>query len=163
MTRSIFPNMPGSTRLFIYTSNVCLSDSVASKFHKELNDFMHSWKAHGSDLMASSLLIANRVLLIAVDEEEQKATGCSIDGLNRFLRTGNIDWFNRNWVLYRPLQTNVIDEGWVAIDLNEFWDLCKSRDMDMNAEVINTSVLTLEEARKNLVQKISDSWHCNMI
>jgi hypothetical protein len=155
--------MPDSARLFVYTSNVELSESVAASFSEQLDVFMVGWRAHGSELTASFSIIANRVLLIALDEADQNATGCSIDSLNRHLRAGQLDWFSRNWVLYRESASKHLDCSWTTISLNDFWGLCRTGKIDIDSEVINTTVLTLGEARKNLIQKISDSWHINLI
>ena len=100
MSLELFPNISLSARLFVYTSNQTLSDEDALAFSNSIEKFILAWKAHGTQLDASSLLIANRVLLIAVDEQTQTTTGCSIDSLNRFLQSSIIDWFSRNWVLY---------------------------------------------------------------
>jgi len=163
MTSSLFPNMPDSTRLFVYTSNVELSETVASEFTAQLESFLSTWEAHGADLTASSHITANRVLLIALDEASQNATGCSIDSLNRFLRSGELDWFSRNWVLYRAYSPNQTDAGWTTIDLNQFWESCRNGTIDLHSEVLNTTVLSLGEARKNLLQKVSESWHIKML
>ena len=82
MSSELFPNISLSARLFVFTSNANLSSSESTKFQKNLGSFVSDWKAHGSLLDASFMLIANRVLVIVVDEIDQTATGCSIDSLN---------------------------------------------------------------------------------
>ena len=95
MKSELFPNMPLSSRLFVYTSNDELSSREVSSFQTKLNAFIDSWKAHGAKLDASFMLIANRVLIIVVDEKVQTATGCSIDAMNRYLQDSGYDWFSR--------------------------------------------------------------------
>ena len=68
MKSELFPNMQLSSRLFVYTSKDKLSSSEVSSFQTKLNAFIDSWKAHGAKLDASFMLIANRVLIIVVDE-----------------------------------------------------------------------------------------------
>tara|TARA_Y100000589_G_scaffold323665_1_gene358545 strand:- start:895 stop:1353 length:459 start_codon:yes stop_codon:yes gene_type:complete len=151
-----------SARLFVYISNQTLSNEVASDFLKSTEKFISTWKAHGTKLDASLILIANRVLFIAVDEQSQTATGCSIDSLNRFLQLSNIDWFTRNWVLYNK-DSKSLESNWIIAELNEFHKGLKSGQIPFDLYILNTTVLNVEEARKNLVQPLSESWHMRML
>ena len=127
-----------------------------------IDKFISAWKAHGTQIDASYLLIANRVLIIAVDEQSQTATGCSIDSLNRFLQSSNNDWCTRNWVLYNR-DSMSLESNWIITELNEFHAGCKSGQISLDSYVLNTTVLTLEEGRKDLVQTVSESWHMRML
>ena len=162
MSLELFPNISLSARLFVYTSNQTLDDEDALAFSNSIEKFISAWKAHGTQLDASSLLIANRVLLIAVDEQSQTATGCSIDSLNRFLQSSNIDWFSRNWVLYNQ-DSKSLESNWNVSDLSDFHEGCKSGQIPLDSYVLNTTILTIEEARKDLVQTVSESWHMRML
>lgn len=162
MSLELFPNISLSARLFVYTSNQTLSDEDALTFSNSIEKFISAWKAHGTQLDASSLLIANRVLFIAVDEQSQTATGCSIDSFNRFLQSSNIDWFSRNWVLYNQ-DSKSLESNWIVSDLNDFHEGCKSGLIPLDSYVLNTTILTMEEARKDLVQTVSESWHMRML
>lgn len=162
MSLELFPNISLSARLFVYTSNQTLSDEDASAFLNSIEKFISAWKAHGTKLDASPLLIANRVLIIALDEQSQTATGCSIDSLNRFLQSSNIDWFSRNWVLFNK-KSKSLESNWNVSDLSEFHEGCKSGQIPLDSYVLNTTVLTLEEGRKDLVQTVSESWHMKML
>ena len=162
MSSELFPNISLSARLFVYTSNEQLSSTEATSFQTKLNAFIESWKAHGTKLDASSMLIANRVLLIVVDEKTQTATGCSIDSMNRYLQNSGHDWFARTWVLYNTTEGS-LDGDWEVMDMHEFHSALKRGDIAMDAYVINSTVLSLGEAREKLVQKVSQSWHKQML
>lgn len=162
MSSELFPNISLSARLFVYTSNEQLSSTEATSFQTKLNAFIESWKAHGTKLDASSMLIANRVLLIVVDEKAQTATGCSIDSMNRYLQNSGHDWFARTWVLFNTAEGN-LDGSWEVMDMCEFHSAIKSGVLSMDTYVINSTVLSLEEAREKLVQKVSDSWHMKVL
>lgn len=158
----LFPNIALSARLFVYTADETLSPNELSSFSNDLSNFISAWKAHGTHLNSSFMFIANRVLLIVVDEEDQTATGCSIDSLNRFLQNTKHDWFTRNWVLHNS-NSNDLNSQWMDTDLQEFHSKCKSGEISLEEYVLNTTVLTLADARQNLIQKVSESWHSQML
>ena len=162
MSSDLFPNISLSARLFVYTSNEQLSSTEASSFQTKLNSYIDSWKAHGTKLDASSMLIANRVLLIVVDEKTQTATGCSIDSMNRYLQNSDHNWFDRTWVIFNTEEGN-LDGDWQAMNMQEFHLALNNGDLAMDTYVINSTVLSLEEAREKLVQKVSESWHIQML
>ena len=162
MSSELFPNISLSARLFVYTANKDLNNEDADTFISDLEEFISEWKAHGSNLDASHKLIANRVLIIAVDEKAQTATGCSIDSLNRWLQASGHDWFARNWVLYNT-NSSSLNENWIVADLFDFHDKCKTGQISLDNFVLNTTVLSVEEGRQNLVQKVSESWHVKML
>lgn len=158
----LFPNIALSARLFVYTADETLSVNELSSFSNDLNNFISAWKAHGTHLNSSFMFIANRVLLIVVDEEDQTATGCSIDSLNRFLQNSSQNWFTRNWVLHKS-NSKELNSQWTATDLQEFHSKCKSGEISLEEYVLNTTVLTLADARQNLIQTVSESWHSQML
>ena len=162
MSSELFPNISLSARLFVYTSNEQLSSTEATSFQTKLNAFIESWKAHGTKLDASSMLIANRVLLIVVDEKAQTATGCSIDSMNRYLQNSGHNWFARTWVIFNTEEGN-LDGYWQMMDMQEFHSALNNGDLAMDTYVINSTVSSLEEAREKLVQKVSESWHMQML
>ena len=162
MSSELFPNISLSARLFVFTSNANLSSSESTKFQKNLESFVSDWKAHGSLLDASFMLIANRVLVIVVDEIDQTATGCSIDSLNRCLQSSGFDWFTRTWVLHNS-DSPTLDADWSVCDLADFHEKCRSGVIPMEEYIINTTVLSIQEMRDSLVQKVSESWHIQML
>ena len=151
-----------SARLFVYTSDKTLNASESSEFSRNLQEFIDDWKAHGTMLDASFMLIANRVLLIVVDEKGQTATGCSIDSLNRYLQNSAFYWFGRNWVLHTSIAPSLKGD-WHVSDLREFHRKCRSGEISLDEFVLNTTVLSIEELRENLIQRVSESWHNSML
>jgi len=125
---------------------------------------MRAWQSHGSRLSAASKLIANRVLIVAIDESRVSASGCSIDSLTHFLKdeaqTTPIDWFNRTYILHRPhsYPPKSLNDNWSVSSQSEFHELMNSQQFGHDVELINSTVLTLDSARLNLVQKVSESW-----
>jgi hypothetical protein len=160
--------MHESSRLFVFTTDSSIAESYSTTLLSNINKFLSSWMAHGSSLSASVMLISNRVLIISVDESSASASGCSLDSLNNFIKSegvsSGIDFFNRNWVLYRdPISDSLnFTDGWTTESLHGFWARRKAGLINDDTQVLNTTISTLKEARSNLVQSFSDSWHASM-
>jgi hypothetical protein len=50
-----------------------------------LQAFLENWAAHGTSLVSSYQLKYNRFIILAVDQDVQSATGCSIDASVEFI------------------------------------------------------------------------------
>ena len=91
--------MHPESRMWFYGLQQPLTDAQAEVLRELMNDFVGQWKAHGAQLAAAYRLIGNQCLILAVDERQQQATGCSIDKsvhlLMEFGQQYGIDFFNR--------------------------------------------------------------------
>ena len=91
--------MHPESRMWFYGLQQPLTDAQAAVLRELMNDFVGQWKAHGAQLAAAYRLIGNQCLILAVDERQQQATGCSIDKsvhlLMEFSQQYGIDFFNR--------------------------------------------------------------------
>ena len=163
----LFPELPGSSKTLVFTASSFLSKSDAESFILRLSTFIRAWQSHGSGLSADSKLIANRLLIVAIDESGVSASGCSLDSMTHFLKAEapSIDWFNLTYVLHRPHSDSVvsINDGWSVTEMYEFHALMKADKIGEGEEVINTTVMTLSSARLNLVEKASESWHAKTL
>ena len=92
-------SMHPESRMWFYGLQQPLTDAQAAVLRELMNDFVGQWKAHGAQLAAAYSLIGNQCLILAVDERQQQATGCSIDKsvhlLMEFGQQYGIDFFNR--------------------------------------------------------------------
>ena len=78
-----FDTLPDESKIWIYQSNRKLSDNEMNEIEADLKAFLENWAAHGKPLEASYQLRYNRFIIIAVNQETQPATGCSIDASAR--------------------------------------------------------------------------------
>lgn len=107
-------DFPDDSRVWFFMLNRPCSDKEG--FLDRLHRFMTQWAAHGKSLAAKGALIQDRLLVIAVNEHLEGASGCSIDTLNRFLRDEQaiqeVDFFNRmQVVLAHENALIVVDEA----------------------------------------------------
>jgi hypothetical protein len=155
-----FENMPDHARVWIYVSDRELSQEEAAHAREETRRFVQQWSAHGSSLLAAGDLIHQRFLILAVDESQAGASGCSIDSSVHFVqKLGTelgVDFFNRMLAQYET-------DGRIAqVRLNELWAMRKAGVVTDQTIVYNNLVKDLGEWRKQWRSPFSDSWHATM-
>src|SRR6218665_1885429 len=95
-----FEQIPQSARIWVYQANRTLTDVEVGEIENVLKPAVSQWAAHGASLLASVKVLHNRFVVIALDENQNEASGCSIDASGRwFKELGNryaIDFFDRS-------------------------------------------------------------------
>ena len=101
--KSLFPELPGSSRIWLHLANKKLVASEEQFLKEQLTVFLDSWSAHGKRLQCNATLLFSQYLIFSVDENIESASGCSIDSSVHFAkRMGSelgIDFFTRLEVL----------------------------------------------------------------
>ena len=101
--KSLFPELPDSSRIWLHLANRKLVASEEQFLKEELIVFLDSWSAHGKRLQCNATLLFSQYLIFSVDENIESASGCSIDSSVHFAkRMGSelgIDFFTRLEVL----------------------------------------------------------------
>lgn len=149
--------LDGSSRLFVYTANSKISNDYKVELVAKLDQFVKEWEAHGVKLHAAYELIVDRMLIIAVDERMQQATGCSIDKLTHLLKGESVDWLNRMNVHFSENDT------WETLHMMDLIDKVKAGEVSEEVKVLNSTILTLSEAGDDLVQTLKNSWLKNLL
>jgi hypothetical protein len=95
-----FEKMPQDARLWVYQANRDLTGGEVDVVQANLQNATQQWAAHGVPLLASFKILYNRFVIVAVDEGQNAASGCSIDASTRWLKELgnhlNIDFFDRS-------------------------------------------------------------------
>lgn len=99
-----FSLLPDHARLWVYQGDRKFTSSEQNLIEQEAHAFCEQWVAHGNPLKTSYRIDHNQFLILAVDEDFNGASGCSIDGSVHMLkslqeRTG-IDFFDRSKVAF---------------------------------------------------------------
>lgn len=81
-----FENLPDASRVWVFGADRPLSEQGATALIEGLKEPLANWQAHGAPVTVGSQLRDERFLVIAVDQSNAGATGCSIDGLFRVLQ-----------------------------------------------------------------------------
>lgn len=152
-----FESLPPESRIWIYQSNRKFSDEEMVEIEKDLNEFLNNWSAHGAALEASYQLKYNRFIIIAVNQEVQAATGCSIDSSVAFIQNleqrYDVDLLDKMNVTFKN------GEHVAHKTLIDFKRMAKEKAVTANTIVFNNLVNTIEEWNENWEVPAGDSWH----
>lgn len=152
-----FENLPPESKVWIYQSNRKFSDEEFAAIESDLQAFLENWAAHGTGLEASYQLKYNRFIIIAVNQETQAATGCSIDASVQFIqdleKKYNVDLLDKMNVTFK------LGEHIAHKPLIEFKKMAKDKAVSENTIVFNNLVNTIEEWNDSWEVPAAESWH----
>ncbi|HAW72603.1 MAG TPA: ABC transporter ATPase [Flavobacteriales bacterium] len=161
---SLWVKLPDSSRLWVYVADRLLTTSENDRVAENAERFTAAWVAHGTELTASWKLQGSRILLIALDEGQAGASGCSIDASVQFMQrlgekeTPAIDWLRRDQVLHRTAESPV----WEESALSAFWMARKAGLVQDNTVVVNTLCANKGEWETQSTPSFQESWHNEM-
>ncbi|AOW10422.1 hypothetical protein [Flavobacterium gilvum] len=152
-----FENLPGESRIWIYQSNRKFSDAEMSEIETDLQSFLSEWAAHGTSLESSYLLKYNRFIIIAINQEVQAATGCSIDSSVEFIqgleKKYDVDLLDKMNVTFKQ------GDHIAHKTLMDFKKMVKDKSVNENTIVFNNLVNNIEEFNESWEVPAIDSWH----
>lgn len=152
-----FESLPEESRIWIYQSNRKFSDEEMTEIEIALQAFLQNWAAHGTSLESSYQLKYNRFIVIAVNQDVQSATGCSIDASVEFIqsleRKFNVDLLDKMNVTFK------LGEHIAHKPLIDFKKMVKDKAVTENTIVFNNLINTIEEFNESWEVPAADSWH----
>ncbi len=152
-----FESLPVESKIWIYQSNRKFSDDEITEIETALQAFLENWAAHGTSLESSYQLKYNRFIILAVNQEVQNATGCSIDASVEFIQS-----------LEKKYSVDLLDKMNVTFKLGEhiahkplidFKKMVKDKAVTENTIVFNNLINTIEEFNDSWEVPALDSWH----
>jgi hypothetical protein len=84
-------DMPDHARAWVYKSVRDLGQAEQKLVRERGAEFCATWAAHGAPLTASVDVLHDRFVVIAVDEQQALASGCSIDKSVGFIKQLEFD------------------------------------------------------------------------
>lgn len=133
-------DMPSDARVWVYQSNRILSEAEVKAIEKSGLSFITEWAAHGASLKASFDILLNRFVVIAVDEKQALASGCSVDKSVHFVKElekqFDLNFFDRMQVAYR------MGNETQTCSLSEFEKLAAQNIVNESTIVFNNMVNT---------------------
>ena len=153
--------MPSYSRVWVYQASRFLNESEKDLIKKETGSFLQTWTAHNEQLMASFELKYDLFLILMVDEEQARASGCSIDKSVHFIQSLeaklNVDFMNRLLFAYK-------DNGKIKIiPYMELGNLISSGIVTDETIVFNNLVKTRQELDENWEIPFKNSWHKQLV
>jgi len=152
-----FENLPDDSRIWIYQSNRKLTDEEIASITPQIEAFLKSWTAHGTDLEAGYEIKYNRFIVLGLNQTNASASGCSIDASVRFIQS-----------IEKELEIDLLDKMNVTFysgdyiahkTLTDFRKMAKSRSVSPNTIVFNNLVNTKAEYIENWEVPAKESWH----
>ncbi len=95
-----FDKMSVNSRVWVYQADRTLTAKEENRAAYFLKEAIANWSAHGAPLSGSANILESRFVVIALDEDKQAASGCSIDSSTHWMKELgselSIDFFDRS-------------------------------------------------------------------
>ncbi len=148
--------MPSHARVWVYKAARDLSQAEQKLIHERGAAFTAKWAAHGAALDACVDVLHGRFVVIAVDEAQAEASGCSIDKSVGFIKQLEMDL---NLMLTdRMVVVYGTDAGIASCRLQELPDLLKSGELTADTVVYDDLVSTVGDLRDRFQVALRSSW-----
>ena len=156
-----FDSLPDNSRIWIYQCNRSFSDSELQEISEKLKAFLEGWTAHGADLQSGFEIKYKRFIVIALDQQVNAATGCSIDASVKFIQE-----------LEKAYKVNLMDKMNVSYKqgeyvayktLTNFKKMAKDKAVSKNTIVFNNLVNSKAEYAEFWEVPASESWHSRFV
>jgi hypothetical protein len=156
-----FNTLPEESRVWIYQANRTFSENDLAELNEKLNVFIEAWTAHGKDLQAGYNIVYKRFIVIALNQDLNNATGCSIDASVHFIqeleKEYNVDLMDKMNVSYKQ------GEFIAHKSLLDFKKMAKDKAVSKNTIVFNNLVNNIAEFKENWEVPASESWHSRFL
>lgn len=155
-------SLVAESRIWIYGAERALTETETITVRTRLQEFVAGWVSHRRELNAAADVLHDRFLIIAVDETQAEASGCSIDGSVRFIQELGaelgVDFFNRMQFSYRDEVGNV-----QTVSREQFKAMYQAGKLENDTVVFDTLIKELGELRQIFERPLEDSWHSRMV
>lgn len=150
-------NMPDESKIWIYQANRKFTDEEVAELGQLLSAFTARWSSHGAPLDAAWAIKYSRFIILAVNQEQQPASGCSVDDSVHFIQEleqkFQVDLLDKMNVTYR------LGEHIAHKPLTDFKKMAKDKAVSPQTIVFNNLVNTVGEWKDYWEVPARDSWH----
>ena len=155
-------DLPNSSRVWVFGSDRPLGPEQRAILLEEVDRFLEKWNAHGAPLTAARNWKHDLFLTIAVDQSTAGASGCSIDGLFRTLKTLQpkigANLLVSGCVFYRDAKGTI-----TCTPRETFTELGAAGKVSAATPVFDPTVTSLGEWRARFELKAGESWHAGLL
>ena len=152
-----FENLPDSSRVWIYQANRSFTNEELEEIQSRLDQFVTQWTAHGAELKAGYLIKYKRFIVLALDQQINAASGCSIDASVHFIqqleKDYNVDLLDKMNVSYKQ------GEFVAYKSLTDFRKMAKQKAVSPKTIVFNNLVNNKAEFLSDWEVPAAESWH----
>ena len=155
-------DLPDNSRTWVFGADRDVEASSAKLLLREVDRFLSEWHAHGAPLTVARDWRDNRFLTVAVDQSTAGASGCSIDGLYRALKSLEpklgASLVTSGLIFYRDANGRID-----SVDRERFATLSAQGEITRDTRVFDPTVTTLREWRARFELNAEDSWHAKLM
>ncbi|MBP6311912.1 MAG: hypothetical protein KA408_06575 [Flavobacteriales bacterium] len=149
-------DMASTARIWVYKSARNLSSAEQKLVREQGDSFTSAWAAHGAPLDATVDVLYDRFVVIAVDEEQAKASGCSLDKSVGFIKDLE---YTLNMMLTDRMVVVFEQEGVIrSCRLQELPELIAEGVITGDTIVYDDQVSTLGDLRENFRVQLRTNW-----
>ncbi|MEA5141747.1 hypothetical protein [Arcicella rigui] len=150
-----FEKLPDYARVWVYQADKALNNAEQNHIQQVLEEQVNQWAAHGVPLVGSVQVLLNRFIIVAVDEVQNQASGCSIDASTRWLKelgaAMNLNFFDRS-VAY------VDGDEIKTVEMLKIKSLVAEGIIQADTIIFNNLVPNIGEFKTNWQVAASASW-----
>lgn len=152
-----FEDLDDAARVWVYQSNREFSENEIDEISLKIESFISNWKRHGDDLKASYTIKYNQFIVIAVDENYNEVSGCSIDASMNLVKQLEKE-FDAD--LTNKLNISFKDNSNINIvSMVDFQKYAKQEKITSNTVVFNNMITTKNDFENNWEVTADKSWH----
>lgn len=149
-------NLKKHHKLIIFPASRPITQEEEKDINTNVSQFLANWSAHGNPLSSSLKIIYQQFIIISVDENQEPASGCSLDALNGVMREieqkHSLGIFNRMKVCYIEKQEIK------TISLQDFRKNLKSGVISKDIQVFDFSKSDGEDFTNSFLLPLKESW-----
>lgn len=156
-----YQELAENSRVWIYQASRDLSEKEVEEILAYGREFIANWATHGKELKAAFEIFYKRFIVLFADENEIKASGCSIDSSVHFMQkiqeAYQIELFDRMDIAFRT--SNGID----SMRLHDFQNALNKGLLTEETVVFNNLVENKADFEQNWEVPLKESWHKQLI
>lgn len=149
-------NLSQNSKIWIFQSTRNFNSEEITEIESTLDAFMQEWNAHGAKLTAAYAIPYDRFIVLAVDENIEPASGCSIDSMTRIIK--GLEEKYKFGLLNRMLVSYKLDDEIITLPLNEFKQKVKNNEIPEHASVFHNGINKLNEFEEGWELPLEESW-----
>ncbi len=152
-----FESLDNSSKVWVYQADREFSSHEEDIISEKATIFIESWKRHGDDLKASFKIMYHQFIVLAVDENYNGISGCSIDAsvnlMKQLEKAFELDLTNRLNISFRD--GNNIN----VVKMADFQKFAKEGRITSETIVFNNMVTSKSDFESIWEVPAEQSWH----
>ncbi len=152
----LFKDFHPNSKIWIYTAERVLKPSEIESINTLIFAFTKDWTAHNQALKASGTVMNNRFIILAVDETQANASGCSIDKSIHFIKSietsYSLNLFNRLSLIYMDREVQKLSA------LSDLPKKIADGEILKSTLIFDTTLTQLGKFRSEFMKEAGQSW-----